>query len=102
MGNEAWRLDGKDEIVGRLVGPARKSIGGLQAVESAVDLDGREDRAGMCQFALVRQVFGIEGTAPWCIGPAGYPDPNLSVVHGHSSTIISGPSTWVPARSPPS
>jgi len=75
---EARALYGEDEIVRRRLGPAGEGVGPLHAVKSSVDLDARENRAGMRQFPVMRQALGIETTAPWCVGPARDADANLA------------------------
>src|SRR3546814_10083256 len=68
MGDEARRLDRKDEILRRRFSPAGVDIGCLQAIEGAVDLDAAEDRARMGQFAPMRQAFREEIAPPRSIG----------------------------------
>src|SRR3546814_11983630 len=88
MGDEARRLDRKDEILRRRFSPAGVDIGCLQAIEGAVDLDAAEDRARMGQFTPMRQAFREEIAPPRSIGPARNADANVGTAPLRSSFVV--------------
>ncbi len=83
MGDVAGALQREDEILRRLATPAAEARERLHRVEGAIDLDRVEDAAGIFQFAVARQAFGIEAPAPRGIEPAGYADSDHAALHGN-------------------
>src|SRR6266446_6223242 len=80
-------LEREDEVVRSLVVPAVEARRLLRAVESAVDLDRRQQPAGMAELARLRQARRVEDAAPRRIDPAADPDADLRPgAHPSSST----------------
>src|SRR5712671_2021492 len=80
-------LEREDEVVRSLVVPAVEARRLLRAVESAVDLDRRQQPAGMAELARLRQAWRVEDAAPRRIDPAADPDADLRPgAHPSSST----------------
>src|SRR5690606_12984600 len=70
MGDIARRLDGEDEILRRLRRPPLETLGLLQGIEGAIDLNRGKSLGRIGELILLRQVFGIEDAAPGAVGPA--------------------------------
>src|SRR5262245_6212667 len=77
-------LDREHEAIGNLLAPFGESGRRLRAVEGAVDLDGGELGAGICELLGVRQTLRIEGTAPGFERPAANADPDLACLRHRS------------------
>src|SRR5690606_1729746 len=82
--DETGPLDGEDEIVRRLVAPARVALGPLQAIEGPVDLDGPEPSGRVGQLGPLRQSAGRERAAPAAVGPARDTDAQIARRCGHA------------------
>src|SRR5215472_13607215 len=76
MGDKPRRFDREKKSLRGLLVPAGKSVGPLQPVERAVDLDRLDLAARIGKLAGMQQAFRVEGSAPSAIGPARDADPH--------------------------
>src|SRR4029450_13860265 len=88
MRDIARALDGEDKAIGRRFPPGCKTLGALQPVKGAVDLDRRKMPRRIGQLLALRQAFGKEDAAPAGIGPARNADPDRALLRrGHVETV---------------
>src|SRR6185312_251524 len=80
MRDVARALHREDEILRRLLGPAREILRPLQRIMRAVDLNGAEGAAGIGKLALMRQFRRIEDAAPTGVVPAGNADADVAKI----------------------
>ena len=76
MGGIAWSLEGEDEVVRSLIGPAAEALGLLRTVKGAVDLDRGDSAARISKLFRLPQALGIEHASPGFINPAPNADPD--------------------------
>ena len=82
VGEEARALEGEEEVVRGLGGPAAEVLGALEGVEGAVDLDGGKVLGGELELATLREFRRIEDAAPRFVAPAGDADADLAAGGG--------------------